>query len=72
MYYVGRYPDTKGAINWLAIREAPIRVWDNFGLGATEASGRRFYEVVVDPGKLDQLKQKVRVKASEQGSKTRD
>ncbi|OOZ37197.1 hypothetical protein [Solemya velesiana gill symbiont] len=47
-YLAARYPDLEGNMNWLVIREAEIRTWDGSRVGAPEASGRSYYQVVTD------------------------
>jgi class 3 adenylate cyclase len=47
-YYVGRYPDARGDMHWLVVREAPIRQWRETEAVAAGGSQRRFYEVVTD------------------------
>lgn len=49
LFYVGRYPDKIGAMHWLVIREAPVRLWIGNDADVEETGGRLFYEVVTDP-----------------------
>jgi hypothetical protein len=56
-FYVGRYPDKRNAMQWLVIREAPIRLWIGNDVSTEEEQGRRFYEVISDPKVLTSLKE---------------
>lgn len=58
-FYVGRYPDKSNAMQWLIIREAPIRLWIGNDVSTEEEWGRHFYEVITEPEILNQLKQLV-------------
>lgn len=55
-FYVGRYPDKRTAMQWLVIRESPIRLWIGNDVSTEEEWGRRFYEVITDPEVLSRLK----------------
>jgi class 3 adenylate cyclase len=59
-FHVGRYPDRRGRIQWLVVREAPVRVWDGGQISNRQAPGRRFYEVVVDATLLTLIRAKLR------------
>lgn len=54
-YYLARYPDTRGDLHWLAVREAPIRRWSGGECAVAVATPRRFYEVVTDRSLLERL-----------------
>jgi class 3 adenylate cyclase len=59
-FHVGRYPDRKGRMQWLVVREAPLRAWDGVQAVAVENDPGRFYEVVVDPALLTLIRSKLR------------
>ncbi len=54
-YHAGRYPDLGGSIQWLLIREAPIRIWDQEKGDAGQQHGGSFYQVVTDNVLIDSL-----------------
>jgi hypothetical protein len=54
-FHAGRYPDRKGAMHWIIVREAPVRIWIGNNLGTEERGGRRFYEVVANVGVLSNV-----------------
>ncbi|MCF6282562.1 MAG: hypothetical protein L3J28_10225 [Candidatus Polarisedimenticolaceae bacterium] len=62
-YHIGRYPDLKGLIHWVIVREAPIRLWNGEQLGEADPSGRHFYEVVTDPNLIAKIKSKLSSKS---------
>lgn len=57
LFYIGQFPDKRGVMHWLVVREAPIRLWIGNDVGTEEAGGRRFYEVITDPGAISYLKE---------------
>jgi len=67
-YHIGRYPDLKGLIHWVIIREAPVRLWDGKQLGEADPSGRHFYEVITDPTIVSKIKTKLSSKSKRRGS----
>jgi len=56
--YVGRYPDLKGRMHWLVVREAAIRLWAGGDPGSGEQYGQRFYQLLTDPDLLKQIIQR--------------
>lgn len=58
-YHIGRYPDLKGLIHWVIVRESPIRLWDGKQLGEADPSGRHFYEIVTNPTVISKIKTKL-------------
>ena len=54
-YHAGRYPDLEGGIQWLLIREAPVRVWDQEKGDVGRQCGDSFYQVVTDSVLIDRL-----------------
>jgi len=62
-YHIGRYPDLKGLIHWVIIREAPVRLWNGEKLGEAEPNGRHFYEVITDPTIVSKIKTKLSSKS---------
>jgi len=66
-FYVGRYPDRNGRMQWLVVREAPLMVWDGGQIQEGPPSTRRFYEVVVDPSLLTLIRSKLRSAAEARG-----
>lgn len=48
LFHVARYPDLKGAMHWLVIRDAPVRVWSDGRLAGANGAAMRFYEVITD------------------------
>ncbi len=60
LFYLGRYPDKNGAMQWIIIREAPIRLWIGNDASTEEEWGRHFYEVITSAEVLAQLKRQVR------------
>lgn len=69
LFYLGRYPDKNGSMQWIIIREAPIRLWIGNDASTEEDWGRHFYEVITSPEVLNLLKQRVR-QASQKIDKT--
>ncbi len=67
-YHIGRYPDLKGLIHWVIVREAPVRLWDGKQLGEADPSGRHFYEVITDPTIVSKIKTKLSSKAKRRDS----
>jgi hypothetical protein len=67
IFYAARFPDRKGAMHWLVLREAPVRLWIGNSLSTEEQWGRRFYEVITDPDTLAIAKERLR---SKRGDKT--
>jgi class 3 adenylate cyclase len=63
VFHVGRYPDRTGFMQWLAVREAPVRRWEGNEVSGEEPEGRRFYEIVTHPEVLERLKQELTVGA---------
>jgi len=55
IYHVGHYPDMRGNIRWLVIRESPVRLWIGNELVAGERDGRHFYQVVTDPRLVEEI-----------------
>ncbi len=55
VYHIGHYPDMRGNIRWLVIRESPVRLWIGNELVAGERDGRHFYQVVTDPRLIEEL-----------------
>lgn len=47
-FLVGRYPDGRGMVHWLMLREAPVRMWLGNQLLDQSPEGQCFYEVVTD------------------------
>ena len=58
-YHVGRYPDLKGAIHWLVVRDSPVRLWNGTQMGEPEPSGRHFYEIITDAQLISRIKTKL-------------
>jgi len=63
MFYVGRYPDRTGKMQWLVMREAPVRLWVGNDASTEEEGGRRFFEVVTDSEVVALVKEKVSTKS---------
>lgn len=59
VFYAGRYPDRKGKMHWLVVREAPVRIWVGNSINTEEEWGRRFYEVITDPDIITMLKDRI-------------
>ncbi len=59
VFYAGRYPDRTGKMDWLVVREAPVRMWIGNSINTEEEWGRRFYEVITDPDVIAQLKDRM-------------
>jgi hypothetical protein len=59
VFYAGRYPDRTGKMDWLVIREAPVRMWIGNSINTEEEWGRRFYEVITDADVIAQLKDRM-------------
>ena len=59
-FHVGRYPDLTGRMQWLVVRESPMRLWEGGEVSEKQAPGRRFYEVVVEPSLITLLRSKLR------------
>lgn len=72
VFYAARYPDRKGAMHWLVLREAPVRLWIGNSVSAEEQWGRRFYEVITDPDAVAIAKERLRSKRGEKLAGTRD
>ncbi len=58
IFYAGRYPDRKGTMRWLVVRESPVCLWIDNGISDEEEWGRRFYEVITDQEAITTIKQK--------------
>lgn len=56
VFYIGRYPDKRGFMQWLAVREAPVRQWVGNDVGEVDTAGRVFYEVITDAEVIETLK----------------
>ncbi|KOR28895.1 hypothetical protein TI04_09970, partial [Achromatium sp. WMS2] len=57
--YGGRYPDCKGNLRWLVIRESPMHNWIDGGISKHPAPEKRFfYEVIVDKALIDKVRAK--------------
>jgi len=69
-YHIGRYPDLKGLIHWVIVREAPVRLWNGEQLGEAEPSGRHFYEVITDPKTVSKIKTKLSSRSKKRGVKS--
>jgi hypothetical protein len=54
-FHVGRYPDLRGKMHWLVLRESPVRVWENEQPGEADWRGRRFYQVITDADLIARL-----------------
>ena len=54
-FYVGRYPDAKGGMHWLVLRERPVRLFNRAALNASAPTPRFFYEILVENALIDQL-----------------
>jgi class 3 adenylate cyclase len=65
VFYAARFPDRKGAMHWLVLREAPVRLWIGNSISTEEQWGRRFYEVITDPDTLAIAKERLRSKRGE-------
>lgn len=59
VFYAGRYPDRTGKMDWLVVREAPVRMWIGNSINTEEEWGRRFYEVITDTDIIAQLKDRM-------------
>ena len=59
-YHVGRYLDLQGNSHWLVIRESPIPLWMGDRLLEGDASGRVYYEVIVDEDVIASAKRRMR------------
>ena len=59
VFYAGRYPDRNGKMDWLVVREAPVRMWIGNSINTEEEWGRRFYEVITDVDVIAQLKERM-------------
>ncbi len=59
-FHVGRYPDRKGRMHWLVIREAPVRLWENEIVGARARGQGCFYEVIMEPSLMTLIRSKLR------------
>jgi len=60
VFYIGRYPDRNGTMQWIVVREAPIRLWIGNDASTEEQWGRHFYEVISAPEIINNLKQAVK------------
>jgi hypothetical protein len=69
IFYAARFPDRKGAMHWLVLREAPVRLWIGNSLSTEEQWGRRFYEIITDPDTLAIAKERLRSKRGEKPEK---
>jgi hypothetical protein len=58
IFYAGRYPDRKGTMRWLVVRESPVCLWIDNSVSNEEEWGRRFYEVITDQEAIAMIKQK--------------
>ena len=58
VFYAARFPDRKGTMRWLVIREAPVRLWIGNDINTEEEWGRRYYEVITDPEVLVAIKKR--------------
>lgn len=56
VFYVGSYPDKQGVMQWLVVREAPIRLWIGDEIISEESGERKFYEIITDPELIATLK----------------
>ncbi len=72
VFYAARFPDRKGVMHWLVLREAPVRLWIGNSISAEEQWGRRFYEVITDPETLAIAKERLRAKRGDRLTKTSD
>jgi len=59
VFYAGRYPDRRGRMHWLVVREAPVRLWVGNSINTEEEWGRRFYEVITNPEVISRLKERI-------------
>jgi class 3 adenylate cyclase len=59
VFYAGRYPDRAGKMDWLIVREAPVRMWIGNSINTEEEWGRRFYEVITDADVIAMLKDRM-------------
>lgn len=57
VFHVGCYPDKLGMIQWLAVREAPVRLWIGNEVRSGVLEGRKFYEIVTDPEVVGTLRE---------------
>jgi class 3 adenylate cyclase len=60
LFYLGRYPDRNGSMQWIVVREAPIRLWIGNDASTEEQWGRHFFEVISAPEIVNHLKQAVK------------
>ncbi len=59
-FHVGRYPDKNGRMHWLAVREAPVKVWAHDRIGEKWPENRSFFEVIVEPSLLTLIRSRLR------------
>lgn len=59
-FFVARYPDRGGRLNWLVVRESPLHLWDAGKPTDKPIAGRWFYEVIVDQGLITLIRSKLR------------
>jgi hypothetical protein len=70
VFYTARFPDRKGTMRWLVVREAPVRLWIGNDIGTEEEWGRRYYEVVTNPDVMAAIKERLMNRRG--GSETKD
>jgi hypothetical protein len=58
IFYIGRYPDKRGQMHWLAVREAPVKQWIGNMISDIDPAGRVFYEIISDSEVIEILKTK--------------
>ena len=54
-FHLGRYPDLRGKMHWLLVRESPVRAWQGDEPGEPDWRGRRFYQVITDADLIARL-----------------
>lgn len=72
VFYAARFPDRKGTMRWLVIREAPVRLWIGNDIDTEEEWGRRYYEVITDPDVLVAIKERFMNRRSGSESRKRE
>jgi hypothetical protein len=67
IFYAGRYPDRKGTMRWLVVRESPVCLWIDNSISNEEEWGRRFYEVITDQEAITTIKRQFASRRDQHG-----